>query len=234
MSNKILAVVTGAAPVLNGKQSGLYLSELTHFLDVVDNAGYDWDIASPAGGPITLDENSVTPRQRKQDVNARFLAKPEVQQALESSKACEDVDPADYESIYLAGGHGTMWDFRDSQPLQSLIAYLYDRGKPIAAVCHGVSGFVDAVDGDGNHIVTGRRVTGFTNLEDTLGRTKSAMPFLLEDALIEVGADFRKNRVPFTSRVEIDGPIITGQNPQSARAAGEALRQRLQDLDRQA
>lgn len=228
MPKKILAVATSAAPTLNGKRSGLYLSELTHFLDVIDKAGYDYDIASPEGGPIPLDENSVTDRQRRDPVNARFLAEPAFTAALESSLPCRDVDPASYAAIYLAGGHGTMWDFRQSADLQHIITATYDDHRPVSAVCHGVSGFVDATDGAGSRLVEGRRVTGFSNLEDLIGRTKSSMPFLLEDALKENGATFRRNKLPFTSRVEVDGLVITGQNPQSARAVGEALVDALQ------
>lgn len=91
----------------------------------------------------------------------------------------------------------------------------------MTGVCHGVSGFVDSVDDKGAPIVKGRRVTGFSNFEDLLGGTKSLMPFLLEDELKKVGAEFHKNLIPFTSRVEVDGRLITGQNPQSARAVGE-------------
>lgn len=225
--SKILAVATNAAPVLNGTRSGLFLSELTHFLDLIDRAGYDYDIASPSGGAIPLDENSVTPRHRRREVNARFLDRPEFEQAITASMPVRDADPADYVAIYLAGGHGTMWDFRQSGDLQALLSGFYEAGRWVTAVCHGVSGLVDTVDGAGRRVVDGRRVTGFTNHEDSLARTKSSMPFLLEDALKANGAIFTKNRIPFTSRVEVDGKVLTGQNPQSARALAEALVQRM-------
>lgn len=220
---RILAVATNAAPTLHGKQSGLYLSELTHFLDVVARAGYAFDVASPAGGAIPLDENSVTPRQRRRPENARFLEQAEFAESLEHSLPCADADPDEYTAVYLAGGHGTMWDFRQSDDLQRVLAGFYDAGKHVTAVCHGVSGLVDTTDESGERIVDGRRVTGFTNREDALGRTKSSMPYLLEDALVENGARFHKNVVPFTSRVEVDGRVVTGQNPQSARELAEVL-----------
>jgi putative intracellular protease/amidase len=95
-------------------------------------------------------------------------------------------------------------------------------------VCHGVSGFVDSVDDKGNVIVKGKVVTGFSNLEDTIGGTKSLMPFLLEDALKKSGGNYKKNLIPFTSRVEVDGKLITGQNPLSAKGVGVALVGQLQ------
>lgn len=181
------------------------------------------NVASPRGGKIPLDERSTGPSQHEDPANVRLMARAGFAGWLESSLACRDVDCSAYAALYLAGGHGTMWDFRQSSDLQRVITALYDAGRYVTGVCHGVSGFVDAMDGAGRLLVKGRRVTGFTNLEDALGRSKRAMPFLLEDALERNGALFRKNLLPFTRRVEVDGRLITGQNPQSARAVGERL-----------
>lgn len=224
---KILAVATSDATVLNGKKTGLWLSELTHFLDVIDRAGFAFDLASPLGGKVPLDEKSVTPGELKEPVNARFLADKSFVAKLESSLKCSEVDPTQYVALYLAGGHGTMFDFRQSAELQRVITKLYSAGHFVSGVCHGVSGFVDSVDERGERIVRGKDVTGFSNLEDQLAGTKKLMPFLLEDALKEGGANYKKNLIPFTNRVEVDGKIITGQNPQSARGVGEALVQAL-------
>lgn len=219
---KILAIATSNATELNGKKTGLWLSELTHFLDVVKRAGFGFDLASPAGGKIPLDEKS-TETLESDPINAKFMADPGFVRALEGSLKCSEVDASGYVAIYLSGGHGTMFDFRQSPDLQRLITELYGAGRHLAGVCHGVSGFIDSVDPSGALIVKGRRVTGFTNLEDTLAGARKLMPFLLEDELKKNGADFHKNLIPFTSRVEADGRLITGQNPQSAKAVGEQL-----------
>ena len=224
---KILAVATSDATVLNGKKTGLWLSELTHFLDVIDRAGFAFDLASPLGGKVPLDEKSVTPGELKEPVNARFLADPSFVAKLENSLMCSEVDPTQYVALYLAGGHGTMFDFRQSAELQRIITALYSADRFISGVCHGVSGFVDSVDARGERIVRGKLVTGFSNIEDGLAGTKKLMPFLLEDALKEGGAHYKKNLIPFTNRVEVDGKLITGQNPQSARGVGEAMVQAL-------
>lgn len=224
---KILAISTSNATELNGKKTGLWLSELTHFLDVIRDAGYEFDLASPLGGKIPLDEKSVD-SFRKDPVNARFMDDPNFVKMLEGSLRCDEVDPSQYVALYLAGGHGTMFDFRQSPDVQRLITELYSAGGFLSGVCHGVAGFVDSVDSAGQTIIRGKRVTGFTNVEDRLAGTLHLMPFLLEDELKRSGAHFEGNLIPFTSRVEVDGRLITGQNPQSARAVGvklvEALR----------
>jgi putative intracellular protease/amidase len=223
MKSRILAIATNAAPDLNGHKTGLWLSELTHFLEVIADAGYEYDVASPAGGRIPIDEKSNSAKELAEPANARFLADASFRAALESSTACRDVDPSRYDAIYLAGGHGTMWDFRQSEDLQKVITAIDARHGYLTGVCHGVAGFIDSVDGAGDSIVRHRRITGFSNAEDLLAGTKKLMPFLLEDELEKNGADYRKNVLPFTEHVEIDGKLITGQNPQSARAVGRAL-----------
>ena len=219
----ILAIATNDATVLKDHKTGLWLSELTHVLDVVLAAGYAYDIASPRGGRIPLDEGSTKGAAAKDPVNARFMDDRECLAKLENSLPCAAVDPSAYVAIFLSGGHGTMFDFRQSPALQKLLTTFYSSKRPIAAVCHGVSGLLDAVDAGGASIVKGKVVTGFSNVEDTLAGVKSLMPFLLEDALKEQGANYKKNLVPFTERVETDGLLITGQNPQSAHGVGMKL-----------
>jgi putative intracellular protease/amidase len=219
---KILAVATSDASTLKGKKTGLWLSELTHFLEVIADAGMEFDVASPRGGKIPLDEGSATEKAMCDKVNARFMKDPSFVQQLESSLPLAEVDASKYDAVYLAGGHGTMYDFRDSPELQKILADMYGSGRWLSGVCHGVSGLVD-VQKDGRYIVEGKRVTGFSNAEDTLAGVKKLLPYLLEDALEERGALYKKNLIPFTERVEVDGLLITGQNPQSAKAVGKAL-----------
>lgn len=223
-NNRVIAVATSASPALkNGKKTGLWLSELTHFLGPMVDAGFDYAIASPKGGRIPLDEGSATVKQRSEPMNARFLADATFNAKLENSLKCSDVDPFEYDAIYLSGGHGTMFDFRQSESLQTLIRSMYQADAFVTGVCHGVSGLIETADGAGQPIVKGRSVTGFSNIEDMIAGVTKLMPFLLEDELKKSGAHYRRNLLPFTERVEIDGKLITGQNPQSARGVGRAL-----------
>ncbi|HEY3498076.1 MAG TPA: type 1 glutamine amidotransferase domain-containing protein [Polyangiaceae bacterium] len=222
---KILAIATNAAPLLHGKPTGLWLSELTHFLDVIEGSGFGYDLASPLGGKIPIDERrkSLEAQVRSDPVNARYMNSAGFLEKLGASLRAADVDPRDYAALYLSGGHGTMFDFRQSAPLQRLIGELYSEGRYLSGVCHGVSGFIDSTDSAGRRIVAGKTVTGFSNFEDALDGSKKLMPFLLEDELKRSGATYRKNLIPFTERVEVDGRLVTGQNPQSAHGVGKAL-----------
>ena len=82
---------------------------------------------------------------------------------------------------------------------------------------------------DGTYLVKGHKVTGFTNAEENAVNLMAAMPFALETKLIEHGADFQDGGL-FQSNVQISGRVITGQNPQSATAMGEAVVSKIKEL----
>jgi putative intracellular protease/amidase len=223
MSKRILCVATNAHPMMHGKETGLWLSELTHFIHVVKEAGYECDIVGPKGGKITVDSASIDGSYGKDPINVAFLADENMKAQLENSTPIANVNASDYIAIYLAGGHGTLWDFRQSEELQAKITEFHSQGKILSAVCHGPSGLIDSKDKNGNLIVKGKNVTGFTNIEDRIAGVLSELPYLLEDELKKNGANYHKNILPFTSRVEVDGKLITGQNPQSAKAVAEKV-----------
>lgn len=123
----------------------------------------------------------------------------------------------------MSGGHGVMFDYRQSPELQKKITEFNDAGKLLASVCHGTGAFTDSKDGKGNLIIKGRRLTGYSTLEERLGSSYSAMPYLLEPEFAKNGAIYKKAWIPFTNHVEEDGNLITGQNPQSARGVAKAV-----------
>jgi putative intracellular protease/amidase len=224
---RVLAIATNSGPKIHYGQTGLWLSELTHFTHVLTEAGHHVDIASPKGGKIPLDVRSTAPGQMKDPANVAFMNEPRFRDTLENSIAVKDVDPSKYDVIYLSGGHGTMWDFRQSPELQKVITEMFSSGKLVTGVCHGVCGFIDSVDKEGKSIVQGKRITGFTNFEDRLAGSLKHMPYLLEDDLKKAGAVYRKNFLPFTVRIEEEGNLITGQNPMSAKALAQRVLTRI-------
>ena len=120
-----------------------------------------------------------------------------------------------------------MWDFPDNPDLARIAASIYERGGVVSAVCHGPAALVNLKLSDGSYLVAGKRVAGFTNDEENAVGLTDAVPFLLADKLTAAGA----THVPapnFTEQVVTDGRLVTGQNPQSARAMAEAVVQAVQ------
>ncbi|MFF7735765.1 DJ-1/PfpI family protein [Streptomyces sp. NPDC007984] len=223
-TNRILVIVTSTGEYEKvGYRTGLWLGELTHFYDVAEQAGYDVTIASIQGGPVPLDPESLAHTvlgdlgtdQRYTD--RRFMDR------LKDTMAVAQAGVDDYDAIYLTGGHGVMFDFHQSRALETLIARFHDTGRIVSAVCHGPCGLLDVTLSNGEPLVKGRNVTGFSWREEELAQRADAVPYSLEDRLRELGATYSTADQPFDVHVVEDGRLITGQNPGSAKAVAEAV-----------
>lgn len=142
---------------------------------------------------------------------------------LQNTKAVADVDASEFDAIFYAGGHGTMWDFPHDPNLRQVASEIHQEGGYVAAVCHGVAGLLNVEQADGSKLIDGAEVTGYSDLEELLAGDRRLLPYSLQGALEERGAIFRKSLVPFRSHVRVDGRIVTGQNPRSAERVGETL-----------
>lgn len=231
-SARILVVLTNhSAYPSRSDHTGLWLTELTHFYDVAQAAGYQMDFVSPQGGKVPLDERSLKSFYLDQSARAH-LADPKFMQRLNTTRPPTAIDASNYQAIYYAGGHGTMWDFPDNKALKNISEKIYRQGGVVSAVCHGVGGLLPLQDENGKPLIAGKTITGFANIEETLSGIKSQVPFSLQDGLIERGAKYQRAFLPFTSYVVSDDRIITGQNPQSSKEIAEAVIQRLSTLNK--
>ncbi len=209
MTRALIALTSHSELGRTGRSTGYYVGEAAEPWEVFRAAGYDVDLVSVAGG-----EPPVDGRDENDSTQNDFLA-------TDTPKAA-DVDPDGYDVILFAGGHGTMWDFPDDPDLARIARSVYERGGVVAAVCHGPSALVNLTLTDGSRLVAGKRVAGFTNSEEAAVGLTDEVPFLLADKLGEAGAQ----HVPapdFTEHVVVDGRLVTGQNPQSARAVADAV-----------
>lgn len=233
-TNRILIVVTNADKFQKlGWRTGLWFGELTHFWDVAREAGFSMDIASPAGGKIPIDPESlllseIATAVGLEGATSKHYRNPAYMNLLENTLSIANVKLEDYDAIYLAGGHGAMFDFHESSDLAKLVAGFYEANKIVSAVCHGPGGLLNVRLGGGGYLIAGKKLTGFSWTEEELVKRDEAVPFSLEGELRGRGADYSKAFLPFVSYVIEDGRLITGQNPKSAHAVGEAVIRQLQ------
>lgn len=222
MKKKVLFALTSHSELGDsGRSTGFYVPEVAHPSVVFREAGCEIEYVSVDGG--TPPRDGVNPED---PVVAAFLADEAVTVALENTPRPAYLDPSNYDVIYYAGGHGTMWDFPGSRELAALGAAIYEAGGVVAAVCHGPSGLVDLTLSNGSYLVDGKQVSAFTNEEEAAVGLTGVVPFLLEDKLVERGAKFVKTD-NFAEHAVSDQRLVTGQNPASAakvaRLAVEAL-----------
>jgi len=224
---KILIIVTNIdAYAGSRRETGLWLSELTHLYHAARAEGCEITIASPGGGHVPIDPESLKPLtldiiSKKYWQDASFKA------LLENSKRLADVSNEDFDLVYLAGGHGTMYDFPEDTTMQGIIRSQYENGKMVAAICHGVGGLLNVKLSDGRYLIRNKTITGFNWFEESLANRKKEVPFNLEAGLIERGADYKKAFIPMTSNVEVDGNLITGQNPLSSKEMAKVVMREL-------
>lgn len=229
MAPKVLIVLTSQNEIPSLKKpTGWYLPEFAHPHEVL-HTKTELTIASPKGGEAPLDPASV--EMFKADATSTtFLNE---QKALwTNTHKLSDILPraGEFDALFYVGGHGPMFDLTEDPTSLALIQTFASAKKPVAAVCHGPCVFLNATTPSGTPLISGAEVTGFSNEEEDQAQLSAAMPFMLETELDRVsGGHYVKAAEPWGLKVVesktagIGGPLITGQNPASATAVGEAI-----------
>ncbi|MCY1395772.1 Molecular chaperone Hsp31 and glyoxalase 3 [compost metagenome] len=221
----ILMVLTSHDQLGNtGKKTGFWLEEFAAPYYVFKDAGATLTLASPKGGQPPLDPKSDEP-DAQTDATKRFNQDPEAQQALATTLKLSQVRAQDYDAVFYPGGHGPLWDLAEDRDSIGLIEALYAAGKPVAAVCHAPAVFRHT-QVQGQPLVKGKQVTGFTNSEEDAVGLTAVVPFLVEDMLKGNGGEYSKG-ADWQPHVLTDGHLITGQNPASSEQAAQATLQLL-------
>ncbi|MFD1625214.1 type 1 glutamine amidotransferase domain-containing protein [Azospirillum griseum] len=221
MSSKILIVLTGVEkyPSMD-RATGVWLGEAVHFVEPVEKAGFTVDYVSPRGGYTPIDPHSLamaSPVDWEWYQNKAFMNR------LGATLKPSEVNADEYAAVYYVGGHGVMWDFPDNEELQAISRRVYERGGVVSGVCHGVVGLLNIRLSNGDLLIAGKRVTGFSNEEEKLAQLDQHVPFLTEDTLTARGAVYEKASQPWDSFAVADQRVVTGQNPASGRAVADLV-----------
>ncbi|HBG20245.1 MAG TPA: type 1 glutamine amidotransferase domain-containing protein [Desulfobulbaceae bacterium] len=223
---KILMVLTSNGRLGNtGQKTGLWLEEFAAPYYVFKDNDMQVTLASPAGGQPPIDPKSDAP-DAQTEATRRFQDDADAQERLANTVRLETIDPEDFDAIFYPGGHGPLWDLAEDDNSISLIESFFVREKPIGCVCHGPAALLHAKGPDGFPLVKGKRVTGFTNREENWVQMSEVVPFMIEDMLSNKGGLFSKGNA-WKPHIEVDGNLVTGQNPASSKPAAEAIVQLL-------
>lgn len=219
---KVLIVLTSHDKLGDtGKPTGFWLEEFAAPYYVFKDAGAEIVLASPKGGQPPLDPKSDAPDAQTEQTK-RFKNDTEASALLANTHTLDDVSAADFDTVFYPGGHGPLWDLTSNATSIALIEAFIKADKPVGAVCHAPAALVQVRGEDGEYLVKGKRVTGFTNTEEEGVQLTEVVPFLLEDKLKELGGDYSKGP-DWASYVLVDGLLVTGQNPGSSEEAAREL-----------
>lgn len=219
---KILIILTSHDKLGDtGKKTGFWLEEFAAPYYVFADAGAQITLASPKGGQPPLDPSSDSD-DAQTDATKRFKADEAAQKALASTTVLSSITADEFDAIFYPGGHGPLWDLAEDRDSSALIESFSANDRPIGAVCHAPAVFKHPKGKDGKPLVSGKRVTSFTNSEEEGVGLTEVVPFLVEDMLIANGGAYVKGD-DWASFVVVDGKLVTGQNPASSEEAARKL-----------
>lgn len=196
------------------KKTGVYLEEFAVPFLIFEKSNIDMTIASIEGGVSPVDEGSMScsnPMEWDKCIKI-----------LRNTKKLYDINYKEFDGVYFPGGHGPMFDIAENKKVKEVVEYFFNEGKLLSAICHGVCAFVGAKTQQGTPIVKNKKITSFTNKEEEIVKLTEFVPFLLEDKLKELGANF-VSKAPWQEHVEIDRNIITAQNQNSAELLAQKI-----------
>ena len=232
-----IVISNPAVSTSTGWPVGFWWSELTHPYFAFTEAGWSVDLYSPQGGPCEADalgDPEDPSRWQAEDVISRgYKHDPDFVALIEATKPIVDLEVDADDVLVVAGGQGPMFTFADATDLHAKFVAFYETGKVTAALCHGAAILAYATRSDGTPLVRGKTVTGFPNVEEDeadrltweaggLPEGQSIMPWRVEDALRELGANFIQAGA-FRSFAIRDGNLVTGQQNFSGAAVAREI-----------
>lgn len=224
---KVLMVLTSHDQLGDtGRKTGFWLEELAAPYYAFKDAGAEIVLASPKGGQPPLDPKSNEPVFQTEQTR-RFESDAQAMAQLAVTVRLDSVSQSDFDTVFYPGGHGPLWDIAEDKHSIALIEAFLAAGKPVALVCHAPGALRHAKAPNGNALVEGKKVTGFTNSEEAAVELSDIVPFLVEDELKAKGGIFSRGG-DWEPYVVSDGPLITGQNPASSAPAAELLLKKAQ------
>lgn len=219
---RILMVLTSHDEMGNtGHKTGFWAEEFAAPYYTFLDAGCEITLATPKGGAAPIDPNSEN-EDAQTDATRRFYADDEAGARIANTARLADMRAEDFDTVFYPGGHGPLWDLTDNQDSISLLEDFLRQQKPIASVCHAPTAFLNLKDEQGEFVIKGKKVAGFTNEEEAAVGLTDVVPHLLEDELKRRGAEYQKVEA-FAPFAVVDGLVITGQNPASSEAVAEKL-----------
>lgn len=189
---KVLMVLTSHSDLGNtGEKTGFWIEEFASPYYVLADAEVEITIASPKGGQPPVDPKSESADAQTESTE-RFYKDNDLIDKMAHTLKLSDIKEADYDAVFYPGGHGPLWDLATDKKSIQLIEAFYNHQKPIAFVCHSPAALVNVKAKNGEPLVKGKRLTGFSNTEEEAVKLTKVVPFLLEDELTKHGAHYSK------------------------------------------
>lgn len=219
---KVLFVVTShdRMGVLRNRKTGVWLEDFAVAHDILAGAGYEVKAASPRGGEVPVDPDSM--RYTKHAVFDPEVWLEHGKELLLESIPLNEIGQEEFDAVYYPGGYGSFWDLSVNRTNAELVEKFIHADKTVAAIRHGGAALLSAKTPAGQSILNGRRVTGASDDEERQMALDRVVPFSLGKRLTRCGAEYICTE-PWKPHVVADGKLLTGQNTQSAGELARAM-----------
>jgi putative intracellular protease/amidase len=196
--------------------TGVWAEEFAVPYQLFADAGFEVTVATPGGKQPVIDQLSLGISGGLPGKTRKIAAEVErLQPVLDRPADLADMDPDDFDLVFYSGGHGPMEDLAVDPVSGALLTKRLASGWPLALLCHAPAASLAAENPDGSWPFRGYRMTGLSNREERLNKFAWKAPWLLEDRLKQVGADYSKG-LPLRPYIVHDRNLYTGENPQSS------------------
>jgi putative intracellular protease/amidase len=204
-----------------GEKTGFWIEEFASPYYTLLDKGVKITVATPNGGAAPIDPRS-NEESASTEATKRFNGDADAKHVIANTKKLSDLKAEDFDGVFYPGGHGPLWDLANDKTSIALIEQFNVQHKPVAFVCHAPAALKHVKGTDGEPLVKGKKVTGFTNSEEDAVGLTDVVPFLVENMLKENGANYSKKDDWAVYAIQ-DGNLITGQNPASSELVAEKL-----------
>jgi putative intracellular protease/amidase len=228
---KVLIIVSNpTVSKQTGWPIGAWAAEFVHPYWEFTERGYAVTIASPDGGKVEVDSFSDPRDASKYSehdlLSLGFLSSPRHAAMLANTPSLEQVNPAEYDAIFLAGGQGPMYTFFNNEQLYAFVRDFYEAGKVVGVVCHATCILLNLTLSDGTLLVDGKTWTGFADPEEEYADAfvgQRIQPFWIEQEARKLANTNYTRGMRFEAFAHRDGRLITGQQQYSGGAAAKLI-----------
>jgi len=223
----VIAVTSATAPLHDGNPTGLFIGEALHPFNVFKKAGFEVDLVSEKGTYVpdwlSLQEAFLSGKDKEQweDLKSEF------RQKLDNMPPVETVNGKNYGIFFASAGHAALIDYPHAKGLHKIAIDVWTQGGVVSAVCHGEAIFPGVIDpATGDSIIKGKTITGFTTQAEydmhIMEPIRSWGEPLIDEWAEKLGATYKRADDVWDDFHIVDGRVVTGMNPQSAKSTAEA------------
>ncbi len=187
-------------------------------------AGFAFDIATPAGNPMKF-EFWAMPQEDEVVTGFHQLLLEQFQKPLRLADVVAGLGPnSDYAAVFIPGGHGPLIELPFSADVASVLRWALDADRHIVAICHGPAALLAlAKDGGASGFpFAGYTITAFPTAADRQIPDEGYLPGQLTwqfgEKLQALGVTIANSEPDQSTRK--DRKLLTGASPLAANALG--------------